>query len=128
MKKTKIYYWIITGLFSALLLFSSIPDILSVPDAKAFMNHLGYPNYIIPFLGVSKALGVIVILLPGLPRLKEWAYAGLFIDLVGATYSQICVEQFKPGILFMLLPISLLFLSYALYHKKTKIADMQLPS
>src|SRR6185369_10727053 len=102
MKKTKIAFWIITGLFSAFMLFSSIPDILVVPDAKAFMNHLGYPDYIIPFLGVMKLLGIIAILIPGFPRIKEWAYAGLFFDLFGAVYSGIANDGFQPGMLIMI--------------------------
>ena len=118
MKKTKIFYWIVTGLFSAFMLFSAIPDILSVPDAITVMNHLGYPNYIIPFLGVAKLLGIIAILIPGFPRIKEWAYAGLFFDLVGATYSAIATDGLLPQVSFMLLPIGFLFLSYILYHKK----------
>ena len=120
MKKTKIFYWIITGLFSAFMLFSAVPDILVTPEAKTFMNGLGYPTYIIPFLGVAKLLGVIAILIPGFPIIKEWAYAGLFFDLIGATYSGIAMGGFQPQILFMLPPIIFLFLSYYLYHKKAK--------
>ena len=48
---------------------------------------LGYPFYLIPFVGVAKVLGIIAILIPGFPGIKEWAYAGLFFDLVGATFS-----------------------------------------
>jgi len=118
MKKTKIFYWIITGLFAAFMLFSSIPDIMMVPDAVTMITGLGYPKYLIPFLGVAKLLGVIAILLPGFPRLKEWAYAGLFFDLIGATYSAISMGGFQPAILFMVLPIGFLFLSYYLWHKK----------
>jgi len=58
-----------------------------------------------------------VILIPGLFRLKEWAYAGLAIDLVGATYSNICVEGWQIGMLFMLLPFLLGTLSYIYYRK-----------
>ena len=120
MKKNKILYWTITGLFSAFMLFSAVPDILVVPDAIAFMTHLGYPKYFIPFIGVAKLLGVIAILVPGFPRIKEWAYAGLFFDLIGATYSQVANDGFQPAILFMVLPIALLFISYSLYHKKIR--------
>jgi hypothetical protein len=112
------FFWIITGLFSAFMLFSAIPDILVVPDAVKFMNSLGYPTYIIPFLGVAKLLGIIAILIPGFPGIKEWAYAGLFFDLTGATYSGIAVGGFQPQILFMILPITFLFLSYYFWHKK----------
>jgi len=118
MKKTNIFYWIITGLFSAFMLFSAFPDIISSADAIKFMNHLGYPNYIIPFLGFAKLLGIIAILIPGNSRIKEWAYAGLFFDLAGATYSAIGTEGFQPSVLFMVLPITFLFLSYYLWHKR----------
>ena len=122
MKKTKLLYWIITGLFAAFMLFSAIPDILVMPDAITFMGHLGYPKYIIPFIGMAKLLAVIAILVPGYPRIKEWAYAGLMVDLTGATYSQIASDGFQPAIFFMVLPIALLFISYSLYHKKIRMA------
>ena len=119
MKRTNLLYWIITGIFAAFMLFSSVPDIMMSPDAITFMRHLGYPDYFIPFIGWAKVLGVIAILVPGYPRIKEWAYAGLFFDLIGATYSQIATDGFQPGILFMVLPIAFLFVSYSLYHKRT---------
>jgi len=56
--------------------------------------------------------------MPGLNRIKEWAYAGLFFDLIGATYSGIAMGGFQPAMLFMILPIGFLFLSYFLWHKK----------
>lgn len=117
MKKIKIIYWIITGLFALFMLSTAIPDVIKSKDAVDFIVKLGYPAYIVPFLGVAKVLGAIVIVLPGFPRLKEWAYAGLVIDLVGATYSFIAlgypVSGWAPMLLFILLP----FLSYFLYHK-----------
>ena len=87
MKKTKIIYWVITILFGGFMLFSAIPDIMNKPEAIDFMNKLGYPPYFTPFIGVAKLLGVIAILVPGFPRIKEWAYAGLMFDLIGAAYS-----------------------------------------
>ena len=120
MKKTKIIYWIFTGLFSALMVFSSIPDILNLPDAVTFMTMLGYPLYFTPFIGVAKLLGVIAILIPGFPRLKEWAYAGLVFDLIGATYSQMAMGLPMGGLVFMLIAFILAFGSYFYYHKKLK--------
>ena len=123
MKKTNIFYWIITGLFSAFMLFSAIPDVLSTTDAVKFMNNqLGYPNYIIPFLGVAKVLGVIAILIPGFKRITEWAYAGLFFDLAGATYSVVSTFGLQVSIVFMVLPIIFLFISYYLWHKRLEMA------
>jgi hypothetical protein len=119
MKKTNIFYWIITGLFSAFMLFSAVPDILVVPDAIKIFTALGYPVYLIRFLGIAKLLGVIAILIPGFPKIKEWAYAGLFFDLLGATYSGLAQGGFQPQILFMILPIGFLFISYYLSNKKS---------
>ena len=117
MKKTKTYYWIILSLFSAFMLFSAVPNLLLLPDALIFMHQLQYPDYFSQFLGIAKVLGIIAILIPGFPRIKEWAYAGLAFDLIGATYSQLAIFGFKPGIFFMALPLLFLTASYILYHK-----------
>jgi hypothetical protein len=119
MKNTNIIYWVVTVIFALFMLSSAIPDILLVPDAKAFIGRLGYPDYFIRFIGVAKALGAIAIVVPAnFPKLKEWAYAGLFYDLFAATVSQLAVDGFKPGIFFMALPISFCLVSHALYHKR----------
>ncbi|PBQ31096.1 DoxX-like family protein [Sphingobacteriaceae bacterium] len=120
MKKTKIIYWIFTGLFSLLMLFSSIGALTGDPQGVEFMNSLHYPAYLAGFLSVAKILGVIAILIPGYPRIKEWAYAGLVFDLAGATYSQIASHMPMEGLFFMLISFILAFGSYFYYHKKTK--------
>ena len=121
-KKKHIAYWIVTALFGAFMMFSAIPDIMVVPEAITFMTALGYPVYFIPFIGVAKALGVIAILIPGYPRIKEWAYAGLAYDLIGAIYSIVMVNGVKPEMGIMLLPLGFLVASYMLYHRKIKAA------
>lgn len=120
MKKTNILYWTFTGLFGAFMFFSAIQNIMVTPEWVTLMSALGYPTYIIPFLGVAKALGVIAILVPGFPRLKEWAYAGFFFDLSGATYSVIAAEGFQPAQAFMLLFFAFFTLSYVFYHKRQR--------
>ena len=123
MKKTKTLYWVFTGLFGAFMLFSSIPDIMLFAETVTFMKQLGYPNYFTVFIGVAKTLGVIAILAPGYPRIKEWAYAGLFFDLIGAVYSMLSAMPFNPQISFMLLPFILGILSYVFYHKLNAIKN-----
>lgn len=118
MKKRNIAYWVVTALFSAFMIFSAVPDIMMVPDAMKFIGHLGYPDYFIPFIGVAKLLGSIALLIPGFPRIKEWAYAGLFFDLVGAVYSIFRTDGVDLSMLFMILPFGLLFTSYFLYHNR----------
>ncbi len=83
-KRLNISYWIFTGLFAGFMIFSAIPDLMVTSQAVDIVStQLGYPKYIISFLGVAKLLGAIAILVPGYPRLKEWAYAGLVFDLIG---------------------------------------------
>lgn len=123
MKKITITYWIFTILFAAGMLFSAIPNIMVTDDSVKFVtDYLHYPSYIIVFLGIAKLLGVIGILIPGFPRLKEWAYAGLVFDLVGAVYSLIAIGN--P--ILQLWPMGLYFIffagSYIYYHKKMNFA------
>jgi uncharacterized membrane protein YphA (DoxX/SURF4 family) len=117
MKTTKILYWVFTGLFTAFMLFSAIPNIMVNEQSIEIFTQLGYPKYLISFVGWMKLFGCIAVLVPGFPRLKEWAYAGLFFDLLGATYGSIAVGGFQPPMLFMILPFGLEALSYIYYHK-----------
>lgn len=118
MKKTNILYWVFTGMFGGFMLFSAIPDALVVQDAVDFITQLGYPKYIIPFLGVAKILGVVALIIPGYPRIKEWAYAGLFFDLAGACYSQVATEGLTLALLFWIFIFGFEALSYIYYHKR----------
>ena len=88
-----------------------------VPDAVKFMRHLGYPDYFTVFISVAKLLGAIAILIPGFPKIKEWAYAGLFFDLIGATWSVGSTDGFTPSLSFMLLPVIVGAASYYYWHK-----------
>lgn len=127
MKKTNILYWVFTGLFAAFMLLSAIPDIISDPVAVQGMHvELGYPAYFIPFIGVAKLLGAIAILVPGYPRIKEWAFAGFAFDLLGATYSIIAIG--KSDWMFMALPLLFLVIAYALYHKRKNMKEQMTTS
>ena len=122
MKKTKTLYWVFTILFAALMLFSAIPGIVPNADSIKFMHDmLGYPVYIIPFISIAKLLGAIAILIPGLKKIKEWAYAGLFFDLAGAVYSGIAAAgKFDPMMITLLLWIVPGILSYYFWNKMMK--------
>lgn len=121
MKTTKILYWTITILFGGFMLSTAIPNIMNNKDSIDFIHTMmGFPLYFIPFIGVAKVLGVIGILVPGFPRIKEWAYAGLTFDLVAATYSFIAMGNPFSDWAMMLLIIAFCLASYVLYHKKAK--------
>src|SRR3970040_1064584 len=84
-------YWVVTGLMSTFMLMAAIPDLVESAQAAAAFRHLGYPAYLLRFIGTAKVLGVAAVLVPCLPRLREWAYAGLVFDLTGALYSHLSV-------------------------------------
>jgi hypothetical protein len=118
MKKVTILYWIFTGIFSALMVLSAIPDVSLAPEALAIFARLGYPPYLLPFLGTAKILGVAVVLVPWFRRLKEWAYAGIAIDLVGAFYSHLSVGDPPSVWKFPVIGLVLLTGSYFFYQRK----------
>lgn len=120
MKKINIFYWIFTGLLVLLMGMGAITDVLFDPQAVALFDHLGYPAYLLPFIGVAKLLGVVAILVPGFPRIKEWAYAGFVFDLTGAMYSSIAVGD--PASVWVLFFIGYILIagSYFFHHQKRK--------
>ena len=125
MKKKKTYYWIwwvCTVLILMMMAWSVYGSFTNNPDGAKIMAHLGYPPYLGKFLGVAKALGIIALLVPGYPRLKEWAYAGFAFDLIGATYSTYAVGEPVSSWGFMFIFIALLAGSYYFYHQKLKDA------
>jgi LPXTG-motif cell wall-anchored protein len=124
MNKAKIFYWVFTVLLAAFMLLASVPDILQVPDAQAIFAHLGYPAYLLPFLGVAKVLGVITILVPGFGRLKEWAYAGIVIDLTGALYSHLSVGDPASSWIFPVIGLALSAGSYLFFRKRQSLSLM----
>ncbi len=105
-------YWLTTGLFSFALGAAGISDILLTADMVAAMNELGYPLYFAQILGTWKVLGVVALLVPGLPRLKEWAYAGFFFNLTGAALSHLAIGH---GIAGTIAPMALLGIAAASY-------------
>jgi len=82
-----------------------------------YVAHLGYPAYFVPYIGWAKLLGSVALVVPGFPKLREWAYAGLFFDLISALYSIIVVDGFDLGLLMMIPIMGIGFTSYILNHK-----------
>src|SRR6478609_8857156 len=97
--KTAIY-WLSTGLLGLDFLAGGAFQIARAPQAAQGFAHLGYPAYFMTLLGVWKILGALVLFVPGFPRLKEWAYAGIFFDVSAAVVSVIAVgDGFGPALL-----------------------------
>jgi len=116
-KGTKIAYWIVTVLMILIMLFSAVSSFIENPQGVALMQHLGYPMNVLRLLAVAKILGVITILVPGFPRLKEWAYAGFTFDLIGALHAGLAAGDPLMQWSFVIVGIALILASYFLYHK-----------
>jgi uncharacterized membrane protein YphA (DoxX/SURF4 family) len=113
-KRNKIIYWIFTLWMSLGMVSTAIVQLMKSKDELTNFTNLGYPAYLMTIIGVWKILGVIAILVPKRPLLKEWAYAGFFFVMSGAIISHIIVNDpfsktFPAVLLFVLVLISWYF-------------------
>ena len=112
MNTKRIGYWGSTGLFCLVFLGGGIANLLRVEPQQHIMEGLGYPIYLMTFLGIAKLLGVIALLIPGFPLLKEWAYAGFTFDMLGAAFSHAYVGDSLASVAT---PLVVLFIGAASY-------------
>jgi hypothetical protein len=110
--KAKLLYWIPTGLIALFMAASAIPDVLRVEEALTIIRHLGYPDYFLTLIGVAKLLGSASLVVPVPRTLREWAYAGLTFDLLGAAFSHGSVGDPLANIVTPLVALAVLHLSY----------------
>jgi len=115
-KRNKIIFWITTiwlalGMLSTgtLQLFRAKAEGALAPPGVYGITHLGYPVYFLTILGIWKILGVVAVLSPKFPLLKEWAYAGFFFVMSGAIFSHIAVgdsmSEIFPSLLLLILTV-----------------------
>jgi len=113
-KRNKIIYWIFTLWMALGMISTAIVQLMKHKDELANFTNLGYPAYLMTIIGVWKTLGVIVVLIPKTPLLKEWAYAGFFFVMSGAVVSHIILgdsfgRTFPAVLLLVLVLISWYF-------------------
>jgi uncharacterized membrane protein len=114
MKRDRILYWIFTGLIALGFTLSSLMYFSSNPQITEGFKFLGYPQYLIPLLGIAKLAGALALLNPWSSTLKEWAYAGITFMIIGATWSHIATNTpFTMPLLFL----AVLALSYIFYTR-----------
>lgn len=112
--KKPVAYWIVTGLLAAWLLLGGILDVARVPATREIMHTLHYPDYMLFILGPAKLLAVLALLYPRTRLLREWAYAGITIDALGAFMSHCAVRDTAPHIVSPLVFLALAAASYFL--------------
>lgn len=106
-KRNNIIYWIATIWLSLGMTVPGIVQLMQMKEETDMMARLGYPTYLLTILGIWKLLGVIAVLIPRFPLLKEWAYAGFFFAMSGAVFSHLAVGDeamtlFGPLLLIVL--------------------------
>jgi uncharacterized membrane protein YphA (DoxX/SURF4 family) len=121
MKMKNIIYWIATGLTAAAFVLGGVVDIGRGPQVAEGMKQLGYPLYLALILGVWKILGALAIVAPRLPLLKEWAYAGIFFDLTGASASHALSHDTVGHIVTPLILLVVVAISWALRPSSRRV-------
>src|ERR1700726_578761 len=118
----KIIYWVSTGLVAALSVFAGFAYLSGSPQAGEGFAHVGYPQQLRIILGIAKPLGAIALLVPGMAKLKEWAYAGFTFAFISAFFAHYLAGDgpiaFAPLVLLVLLVVSYLTLTARGYQAK----------
>lgn len=108
-KTNKIIYWISTAWLALGMFSTGIVQLIKPEDEVLRITQLGYPPYFLTILGIWKILGVVAVLIPEFPRLKEWAYAGFFFAMTGAAVSHLAagnsVNEIFPSLLLLTLTV-----------------------
>ena len=122
MKWKLIAYWICTGIIALCIGSGGLLQVLRVPQNVEGMTALGYPLHFIVLLGVWKVLGALTLLAPRLPLVKEWAYAGIFIDLSGAVVASAANAGGAFHIIAPIVLIGILAASWALRPESRRLS------
>lgn len=107
-KRNKIIYWVATCWLALGMASTGVVQFIQLKEEKEMMAHLGYPIYFLTILGIWKLLGVVALLVPKFPLVKEWAYAGFFFAMSGAIFSHLAsgdkdvLSYFGPTLLLVL--------------------------
>lgn len=109
-KRNKIIYWVATIWLALGMVSTAAVQLFKTKEGQGGVDsitHLGYPVYLLTLLGLWKILGVVAVLIPKFPLLKEWAYAGFFFVMSGAIFSHIAAgdsaTEMLPALLLLIL-------------------------
>jgi hypothetical protein len=123
MKAKRTAYWICTVVIAVCIGSGGAAQVLRVPQTVDGMMALGYPLHFVVLLGVWKVLGALTLLAPGLRLAKEWAYAGIFIDLSGAIVASAANAGGAFHVIAPLALIGILAASWALRPESRRLPD-----
>lgn len=122
-------YWATTAAIASETFVGGITDLVhggtmlfAGPPVEGIVTHLGYPVYILTILGMWKIPGALVIAAPGLPRLKEWAYAGIVFELTGAAASYMLRGEMTSDLVAPVILAALAIASWALRPEDRRLS------
>jgi uncharacterized membrane protein YphA (DoxX/SURF4 family) len=121
LRSKAIGYWTATGLIAVVFLVSGVGNLARVTHIVHDMAHLGYPPYFHTILGTWKVLGAVAIVLPRMPRLKEWAYAGMIFDLTGAAFSRVASGDNLITVIVPVVIACLVIISFTLRPEEARL-------
>jgi hypothetical protein len=127
MRTRTIAYWTTTLIIAAELVSGAVLDLARTGSTVATLRHLGYPTYLLSILGPWRLLAAAALLAPGLPRLKEWAYAGTFFELTGAALSFAAVGGSTSNVVTPLLLAACAVASWALRPPSRTLGVLWVP-
>ncbi|GIO54515.1 MULTISPECIES: DoxX family protein [Paenibacillus] len=117
-------YWTVTIILAFSIALSGIGQLMRLGGNVDLVTHIGFPLYITYILGTWKLLGILAIVIPGFPRLKEWAYSGIFFLMTGAALSHVFAHDYGVGGFNVILPLfyaALGMASWALRPKSRRL-------
>jgi uncharacterized membrane protein YphA (DoxX/SURF4 family) len=116
-----VFYWVTTAVAALAFNVPGVLNLIHAPHVAQDMAHLGYPPYFLTILGAWKVLGAIVVAAPRLPRLKEWAYAGMIFDLTGAAASRALMGDGAPMVIVPLAIACVVLTSWSLRPESRRL-------
>lgn len=123
MKTQSVGYWVTTGIL-VFCMSGGVFELLSLHMTVDGIVRLGYPSYIVPALGLGKVLASLAISWPGVPRLKEWAYAGIFFNMMGATVSHVACHDPAWSVVVTLVIAAITLASWALRPESRRLGEI----
>lgn len=113
----KTTYWVTTIVIAITFFITGIGNFVPFEHIAQDMLHLGYPPYFLKILGIWKIFGAVAIIFPGIPRIRECAYAGMVFDLTGAAFSRSAAGDSVIMVIVPIAIVSLVAISWALGPK-----------
>ncbi|MFF2888536.1 DoxX family protein [Paenibacillus sp. NPDC057967] len=119
-----IAYWTAASLLAAAMTLSGIGQLMQLGGNVELVTSIGFPLYVMTILGIWKVLGAVAIVMPGFPRMKEWAHAGIFFLMTGAALSHMFANDYGDGSFHVIHPLAyaaLNIVAWALRPKNRKL-------